>query len=1257
MSTVAVPEGVARVRRWAFWLSPAGQQSIDVPWKEGLTARDVVPEDLREREGLDVRVNGVVVPHLDVRVGPADQVDVSIRPTGPGIAALSPLAKFAFYAIASVLVTGAINVLLGVPRGPKKRKDDESDNFAWSGFANTRVEGQPRMRIYGRLRVAPQIIDEFTRCRNTPGQEDLYRLFSFGEGPLTRVMTLAADTAPDAPRLSGDATNPIPIGCMVGDNQLENLREAVLHLRLGTNEQEPITGFEDLWTDYVPDQEMKEQETNSSGNTTLNSSVDPTLVAYDADNGAPNATESDNAQAVWTQFGARFALATEADAYTIVVTFPQGLYRITNSSGLADAGFQMAVRYREIDAFGNPLLVGGNRGNGWVYVRPDQMMLSHKQEPFSREFAGDFYNPQGFTAATAGKCLDAASTNMYASIAAPTLPASWAAATDLDGFTVEGWFRLWQLPTSTASSDLHRPLFEWSDGTSTNNRGFGLSIEATANTALAALQWGPVGFAGTPNGLRTIKEVPTLAFSQLSYTVDAVPTGWSAWHHAAFTYEKAPSAGITARFRIFFDNQLVIEKTYSSSGNDHVQGCSADPFEFLRGLRFAAGTTKYGLGALDEFRVWDHAKSAVEIDAIWNGGFGKLGSDTAGLVCGFHYDSNANDYGTSANHATLNGGATAGSVTGWVWTEPANVKKRARYEIECLRLNVKSTSNRVADESRVSRIYGRIAAQLAYPGQPLVGLRTRADDTGDVTFIVDGMPVPTWDGLSLTSPAIVYRFDSTNYRPPPGRNPAWIALDIATNSRSSLSDAIGFSRVDLPSFLELAQYSDELIYDGKGARQTIHESTTSHPISDLRYDVDLFGTGQSGIEILYRSSPTIYQPPAHWKVGGFLGFTGLPSTSGIAVDLNTSALDGFQIEEIENVSGAWVVRVRYDAATHGTPWTSGALASVAYTGGTLTGTVEGREARFQFDAAYDSFEWGWDVLMNVLATARSIPIMDGGILRVKIDRPRQPVAMITHANTLVESDDEDSEELVSSFELEYIGSYDKPTKYVVDFQDGEQNYERRSARVPFPGTDPTYVAPSDIVENLTLQGITRRSQVVRDASFRLLVNRYLTRKGRCALGLDGLAVQAGDISTLASDLVSWGKSGRIASASSVTQVVLDRAVTLAAATTYYLRVRLNASGQTELADGQVGDVCETLQVTTAAGTYAAGSTITVASPGYSAQPAKDDLYSLFAAGTEFQSQVTEVTLEPKRLTRQLEWIQYDERVYDVDDLEADVPVF
>lgn len=1253
MTTVLEAKAVVRVRRWAFWYTPSGQTISEVEWREGLTVRDVVPPDLLGREMLDVRLNGERAG-LDARVGPTDQVDVAIRPAGPEFAALTLLEKAAFYAVGSLILTAAIRIL-GMPKGPKRRNDDESDSFAWSGFKNTRVEGQPRPRIYGEIRCAPQIIDEFTRCRNTPGQEDLYQLFSFGEGPLYSILGLTADTAVDTPRLSGDTTNPIPLGCQVGDNQLQNLREAVLHIRLGTNEQEPITGFEELWTDYVPDQELKQVETNASGNTTLNSSVDPSLVAYDADNGAPNATQSNNAQAVWTEYGARFALASPADSCTLVIAFPQGLYRVTNSSGLAEAGFQMAIRYREIDAFGNPILVGGNRGNGWVYLRPDQMYLATKQSPFAREYAFDFLNPQGFTAPSAGKSLDASGTNQYASVATPTVPSSWAAATDLDGFTVEGWFRLWQLPTSTASSDTQRPLFEWSDNVSTNNRGFGLAIEATSNTALNALQWGPVGYAGTPNGLRKIQEIPQLAFNQLRYTVDAVPTGWSSWHHVAFTYEKAPSAGITARFRVFFDNQLVIEKVYTSSGNDHVQGCSSDPFEFLRGTRFNGGGTKYGKGALDEFRVWDHAKDAEAINAIWNGGLGKLSTDTTGLVAGYHYDSNANDYGTNGNNATLNGGATAGSVTGWVWTEPANVRKRARYEVECLRLNVKSTSNRVADEARVSRLFGRVQAQLAYPNQPLVGLRTRADDAGDVTFIVRGLFVPVWDGLSLTSPAITYRWASPNFRPPPGRNPAWIALDIATHERSSLSDVIGFGRVDLSSFLELAQYSDELVYDGKGARQTIHESTTSHPISDLRYDANLFGTGEAGIEILFRSSPAIHQPPMHWKVGGFVGFTGLPVGSGIAVDLNTSAIDGFLIQEIVNVSGAWVVRVRYDATTYGTPWTSGTLASVAYTGGTLTGTVEGREARFQYDWVHDTFESGWDVLVAVLSTARSIPIMDGGILRVKIDRPREAVAMITHANTLVQGEGEEDDELVSSFELDYTGQLDKPTKYVVDFKDAEQNYERRSARVPFPGTDPSYVSPADVIENITLQGITRRSQLVRHASFMLLVNRYLTRQGRCAVGLDALPAQAGDITTLTSDLVPWGKSGRIASATSTTQVKLDRSVTLASGTSYYLRVRLNAAGQGLQADGLVGDVSETLQVTTAAGTYPAGSTITVAT-GFSVQPAKDDLYCLFASGTEFKAQILEGSLDPKNLTRQLEWIQYDERVYDVDDLEADVPV-
>ena len=73
-----------------------------------------------------------------------------------------------------------------------------------------------------------------------------------------------------------------------------------------------------------------------------------------------------------------------------------------------------------------------------------------------------------------------------------------------------------------------------------------------------------------------------------------------------------------------------------------------------------------------------------------------------------------------------------------------------------------------------------------------------------------------------------------------------------------------------------------------------------------------------------------------------------------------------------------------------------------------------------------------------------------------------------------------------------------------------------------------------------------------------------------------------------------GQSGRIASATATTVVVLDRSVTLAAATTYYVHVRMNALGQTG-SGTSVADYMETVTVSSPAGTYAAGDSITVSS--------------------------------------------------------------
>jgi hypothetical protein len=266
-----------------------------------------------------------------------------------------------------------------------------------------------------------------------------------------------------------------------------------------------------------------------------------------------------------------------------------------------------------------------------------------------------------------------------------------------------------------------------------------------------------------------------------------------------------------------------------------------------------------------------------------------------------------------------------------------------------------------------------------------------------------------------------------------------------------------------------------------------------------------------------------------------------------------------------------------------------------------------------------------------------------------------------------------------SFKIEYSDKLDQPNSYSCDFLDEDLNYARSTATLDDPALDSTSSTDDLRRESLELEGVTRRSQVMRHLQYMLAVNRLLTQTIEFRSGFEQLALEAGDVFGIAHDIVPWGKSGRVAAGSSTTSVFLDRDITLEPGSggssvvgfhgfpdgtglgfgsggtsgtgTYYLRVRANSSGQTG-SGSSVSDHIETVLVTSGAGTYLAGTPITVSA--LTIAPAKDDLYVLFKDGEEFLVQAIEITSN-ETMEHVVRAVRYDEAVYNVDALPGDLP--
>lgn len=1236
---------------WPIWISAAGREVGDVEHFDGMRVSDVIPARYAACN-LRVLVNGSVVDDREAELEPNDQVDVAVRPTGPFLPALTGiftaglsgglaagaaagLAAFAKTAILLGFAGSFLSFLIGRQRGPRSRGDEESLSYGFSGPANGNVEGLPKQVYYGQTREPGQVLDSFTVSRTNPPETDLYYIIGFGEGSVERIGDQTVDTDPDFPLSTEDASHPILKGVQLNGNNLENFRRVEAHVRLGTNTQKPIPGFDSLFTDYSVGAVLDQEQVASPGsgsisNGLLNPDLDLSSVAYNSN--------SADAQALWDEHGFSYDLTSRADSWKSIIAFERGLYGISATTGaVTDAGFQMLTRYMRLDDSGTAITAGGDNGDGWVYVFPKPIYVAREQRQFTLEFGGTFSDPATWTAPTQGKYLDCSAVSSYAvtpvtgSMAG--VPAQFANGATITDFTVEGWFKFNTL--DEVGSTTYRAMFEWGDATT--SRGFAFGLESTNSTfggGGTISYWLPTLWLGIGSGSSGTKIGPTGTLSSIG--IRGQYTSETPWFHLAVTYTRTGGASGQSRTRFYINGSLVSERLTSP-----ITGLgTAGTLNIFRSLRLMTGSTFTTRGKADEVLVYTSELTAENIEDRYNGGYGTpASSSTANLFEGWHMDvaTNPGTYtitaGFSTNGATntltvTNGTVGAPTTFGVVFTTGAGSPLRSRYRVQHLRLNLRSTSSAIQDEATWAYLYGKIDARLSYPNTPILALKITATDqlnSSAPTVTTDGRwrKVNVWDGS-----AFIEQWSS---------NPAWVVLDILTNTR--YGRAWPMADIDITSFKEWADYCDGFVYDGRGNVQDIDESGSSAPIYELFFDATKF-SGYGGFAIYFRSG---FVYPASWVVGAFVGLLGLPVDGTVVVDVNVGGgvSDAWEIGSIEgDLSSGFQVWLRYDYATLGDPWGAAGSYTLAATTA-LTGTARGYERRFSYDGGFDTFKPSWDAIREVCNTARAVPIKEGARIRIKYERPREPVGIITHASI--------SE---GSFTIQYNDRLDAANVVSIDIRDRDKNYVRSPVEVFDPELEESALEEELERDPIRLDGVVRRSQAIRHGLFIVSANRLLTKSISFETGAEALPYEVGDVLRVAHDIMPWGDSGRIATGSTTTEVVLDRDVTLAPATTYFIAIRANALGVVG-SGSSASDHLEFVEVLEAAGTYAAGVSITVDT--MTIAPSKDDPYILCAEGNEFLCQIVEIRARDDH-SRTIDAIKHDNAIYDVDTLPVDLPL-
>mgnify|MGYP001580558251 FL=1 len=183
-------------------------------------------------------------------------------------------------------------------------------------------------------------------------------------------------------------------------------------------------------------------------------------------------------------------------------------------------------------------------------------------------------------------------------------------------------------------------------------------------------------------------------------------------------------------------------------------------------------------------------------------------------------------------------------------------------------------------------------------------------------------------------------------------------------------------------------------------------------------------------------------------------------------------------------------------------------------------------------------------VQDVLGLYRSAVIWSNGAYKVISERQDLPLRQVFHAGNTIPG----------RTEVKIGGDPTRPNQITADFLDETLNYEREPV---YAQNSASIVTANDPITNLDLSfiGLTRKAEVLRAADLELQRRRTVRREITWATGLEGLAVEPGDVAAVGVVTTNWemGYGGRAMDGSS-RHVVFDREVQVSSGFTYELLV-------------------------------------------------------------------------------------------------------
>ena len=1205
-----------KVHRLRSVLDPWNRDTKDVRHVRGATVDLFVPEgfefimrNARRAKRSDIVLDG---DHITYAADLREPLTASATVFLFGVELFTaPL--YVVLAGGAALTFFASKYLLPTPDPAEGKK--QSKNYGFTGIGNARAEGDTVPVVYGEMRVGGQIIGEYIKS-DSEGST-YHALVCVSEGPVESIGDAVGDTTSSIglSNLTGD----LPEGMEINDNPVENFKDVKVFVRLGSLSQVVVPGWEDTATQFSVALGLVNVETNKL--------QPPPIVVnetnyYGQSTGVPfkTLTEIDDE---WDAWGKSFDLTDVSDRTEIVLQFPRGLTRTSSSGGLTPTAVRFAVRYIELDASNNPITTGGPEGDGYVRLQPtdDFKVVGKTRSPLFHTFKVPLLNAINYTHAVFGENVvcngvfdgttNPLGTSSYGTIAALSLPAylQGNGAPYTNGFSVGGWYRV-PLPLSFQGSPY---CITWANAAPGFKNGFTIGVQENSDGVPV-----PYGVFFHNGNATVMTEQGTAPITDMS---------GGGWHHIVWTYDNAFTEVVC-----FFDGVQVFSDptitvlTPGTSGTGRV---------FTIGNHPNGGSTTAARMDLDEVFFCDRNLSVSEVLNIYNNGEGLIGSTATipSALAIWRFDS-ASPFTSEvaafpntlvAQNSWALGPAGGGKVKSAGATASSD---RMKVRMEVLRISPSSTNSLQQSECDWFALTGILDEEFVYPGRAYYSIEVPASEqlntsSPKITVPVKGRKVAVWDGVSTSSPVLTPTYTA---------NVAWVALDLVLDQFYGLGAHYKLADVDLQSVLDWANYSDQMVYDlldryDAGDRWTNITWTQLTAVTG----------GVFGELTVHMSSGGYALFVSRYAVGHYIGLTGVNLVN---FEVNTP-LENTLSETPPTVDGGHLVSaldpvaktVTLRATLGGDPWTSGTQLS-AHVGGTafISGTIEGREQRHEWNGVLDTPGKGWPTLQGICGIGFAVPIRQGSGLRFKFEQPRSAIDIVNQASIMRDS-----------FQVTYGGASDRPNVKTVDFVDRRLNWERSATRIEHASIqNSTSLTNYRKTQGFAL-GITSIRQARVYGLFELNVFNDILRQGSFGLSADALPYDVGDILIVGHDLTGWAVSGRIDEEVTGKRVKLDQDVTMVAGSDYEVHIRDSVTGQYEVVD--VDHAVHVQPVTVLAQNF-----ITLVANFQGFTPAVNHLYIFVAKGAD-QPVVVTGWSRNQDLSHTVDWVEYKASIFDFTSLE------